>query len=130
MKISELMTGEYIGDIIGMTPMGKKLAQKQDKAKKEKAAKVVARAGGLTEDLGQLYAEFHTLIKQSDVNDDSVSSLLKKIDAEAKLRGQSSHAMVDDLMSPLSVDELRKVMKLGTAALKAAAREEYSHRNQ
>jgi len=127
MKISELLAGEYIGDIIGATPMGKNLVKKRDKAK---ADKVVARAGSLAEDLGKLYSDFRALIKQSDVSDDNVSAVLQKIEAEAKLRGQTSHAMVDDLMSPLSVDELKKIMKLGTPALKQAAREEYSHRNQ
>jgi hypothetical protein len=130
MKIAELMTGEYIGDIIGATPMGKKLAKKQDKKEKQKTTKIVAKAGSLVEQLGQLYAEFHALIKRSDVNDDDIKQVLRKIDAEAKARGQTSHDMVDDMMSPLSVEELKKVMRLGTAQLKTAAREEFSHRNQ
>jgi len=124
MKIAELMTGEYVGDIIGKTPLGKKLA------KDKKFKKVVDRAGELVEDLGQLYSDFHALIQRSDIDDDTVADLLRKIEAEAKARGEQADTMVDDLMSPLSVDQLKKVMKLGTAKLKAAAREEYSHRNQ
>lgn len=125
MKISELVNGIYVADIIGKSAMGK-TQPKSDK----KTKKIVARAAALTEDLGQLYAEFHALIKRSDIDDETVHALLKKIEVEAKQRGQTAHSMIDDLMSPLTIEQLKRVIRMGTPTLKAAAREEFAHRNQ
>jgi hypothetical protein len=125
MKLNELKLGHVVGDVIGVAKAGKKLVGKEDPKEQSKLKKSIA----LGEGLGDLHAKFQGWLDQNKLPGDELQRLLKDLEVEAKSRG-SLHTMIDDLMSPLTVKQLKTLMKIGPADLKLAAKEEYAHRNQ
>lgn len=138
MKLHELKLGHKIGDIIGKSPVGSSLIGKekpeeQISIRKSVAVRRIAHgafAGQVEQPLGDLYSEFSTWMNKKDIPDDKLAGFLKDLELQATERGQTFHSMMDDMLSPLDVDQLKTLMRIGTPALKHGAKEEYSHRDQ
>lgn len=129
--------GHYAGDVIGTSIMGARMAAKQSKADREAQRKRQASmAASIAEDkdtgkyepIGEVYVEFQKAIASNPVDNTMLKGVLDELKKEARQRGQRYYDMIDDLMSPLSVEQLQRVAKCEVPLLVAAAEEELSHR--